>query len=183
MGIKDDTKKKMEASIEHLRHELQNIRTGRANPGMLNTVMVEVYGSPMRLRDVANITVPEPRQLLVTPYDAGNTNAIAKAIDAANLGVRAIADGKTVRVNMPEMDEKQRKEMVKLCQRRCEETKVSIRGVRRDSNELARKQKADGTMPEDVANKLEKDIQTLTDDYCKQAEDVTKAKEVEVMEV
>ena len=175
-----ETKKKMDAALDHLKQELKNIRTGRANPGMLDNVMVEVYGTQMPLRDIANITAPEPRQLLITPYDAHNAGPISKGIERANLGIRPILDGNVVRMQIPPMDEAMRKEMVKLSHKRKEECKVSVRNVRRDSNEIARKQKTEGTIPEDLLKKLEKEIQELTDKYCKQADDLCAAKEKEI---
>jgi ribosome recycling factor len=137
----------------------------------------------MRLRDIANITIPEPSQLLVSPFDANNAGAISKAIEAANLGVRPTVDGNAVRITVPSMDESTRKEMVKLCGRRCEEAKVSIRNARRDGNEGARAQQKDGDIGEDQLKRFEKEIQSLTDDYCKQADELSKAKENEVMEI
>lgn len=183
MNATDQAKAKMAAAIEHLKNELKNIRTGRANAGMLDNVMVEVYGSPMRLKEVASVTTPEARQLLVTPYDAQNTNAIGKAIERANLGFMPIVDGNLVRIKIPPMDESMRKEMVKICHKKREESKVSIRNIRRDCNELVRKEKADGNIAEDMMKKLEKTIQELTDKYCKEADDIAQKKEVEVTTV
>lgn len=180
MSIIDQTEQKMKASIEHLSDELKKIRTGQANPAMLENVNVEVYGTNMKLRDIASITTPEPRQLLVTPYDANNTQVIGKGIEKANLGFRPIVDGNAVRINIPQMDESVRQEMVKLCHKRREEAKVSIRNVRRESNEAVRKQKADGDIGEDLEKKYEKEIQTLTDKYCKEADDHSAVKEKEV---
>lgn len=180
MSIIDQTEQKMKASIDHLTDELKKIRTGQANPAMLENVTVEVYGTSMKLRDVASITTPEPRQLLVTPYDANNTQVIGKGIEKANLGFRPIVDANVVRINIPQMDESVRQEMVKLCHKKREEAKVSIRNVRRDSNEAVRKQKTDGEIGEDMEKKFEKDIQILTDKYCKIADDVSSVKEKEV---
>jgi len=180
MSIIDQTEQKMKASIEHLSDELKKIRTGHANPAMLDNVSIEVYGTGMKLRDVASITTPEPRQLLVTPYDANNTDVIGKGIEKANLGFRPIVDGNVVRINIPQMDETVRQEMVKMCHKKREEAKVSIRNVRRESNEAVRKQKTDGDIGEDMEKKFEKDIQTLTDKYCKEADDLSAVKEKEV---
>lgn len=180
MDILEQAKEKMAAAIEHLKNELKSIRTGRANAGMLDGVMVEVYGSPMRIKDVASITVPEPRQLLITPFDTNNKNAISKAIEKANLGVMPMVDGNVVRIKIPPMDENVRKEMIKLCHKKKEEAKVGIRNIRRDSNEHARKQKADGNIAEDVLKKLEKNIQDFTDKFCKECDDLSEKKEKEV---
>ena len=180
MSILDQTKEKMRAAIEHLQSELKSIRTGRANPGMLDHVMVEVYGTPMRLKDVASITAPEARQLLITPFDANNVGTIAKSIEKANIGFQPIADGNLVRIKIPQMDEGMRKEMMKLCQKRREEAKVSIRNIRRDANESIKKQKAAGEIAEDVQKKSEKKIQDLTDEFCKEADVLCEKKEKEV---
>jgi ribosome recycling factor len=180
MSIMDNTKSKMTAAIEHFKEELKSIRTGRANPAMVDSVFVDAYGSQMRIKEIASITVPEPRQLVITPFDAGLKGAIGKAIEKANLGFMPIVDGNLVRIKIPPMDETQRKEMVKLCHRRKEEAKVSIRNIRRDGNEEARKQKSLMTIAEDEMKRLEKQIQELTDKFCKDAEDLADKKEKEI---
>lgn len=179
MSIPDQTKIKMSAAIEHYKNELKNIRTGRANPGMVDNVMVEVYGSPMRLKDIASITVPESRQLLITPFDPQNSSTIGKAIDKA-LGLNTIVDGNAVRLKIPPMTEELRKKMVKICHDEREKAKITIRNIRRDANELVRKQKADGEIAEDIMKKLEKNIQELTDKFCKEADDLADKKEKEI---
>lgn len=176
----DQTKEKMLSAIEHFKNELKSIRTGRANPAMLDHVTVEVYGSQMRIKELASITVPESRQILITPFDHTNKGAIAKAIEKANLGFMPMVDGNLVRIKIPPMDEGMRKEMIKLVSKRAEEAKVGIRNIRRDANELARKQKADGEIPEDLLKKLEKGIQELTDKYCREVDDLAQKKEQEI---
>ncbi len=180
MSIIDQTKAKMLAAIEHFKTDLKNIRTGRANPGMVEHVMVEVYGSPMRLKDIASISAPEARQLLITPFDPQNANTIGKAIEKANLGLMPIVDGHAIRIKIPPMTEEIRKKMAKICHEEKEKTKVSIRNIRRDSNELTRKQKADGDIAEDMMKKLEKGIQELTDKFCKEADELAEKKEKEI---
>ena len=180
MSIQDQTKVKMTAAIEHFKNNLKNIRTGRANPGMVEGVMVEVYGSPMRLKDIASITVPESRQLLITPFDPQNASTIGKAIDKANIGFMPIVDGHSIRIKIPPMTEEIRKKMAKICHDEREQTKVSIRNIRRDANEMARKQKADGLIAEDLMKKIEKNIQELTDKFCKEADELSEKKEKEI---
>lgn len=180
MDVLAQTKAKMTAAIEHLKTELKNIRTGRANPAILDSVFVDVYGSQVRLRDIASVTAPESRQLLITPYDSQNLGAIGKAIERANIGLQPIVEGNVVRIKIPQMDESIRKEMIKLCHKKREECKVSIRNERRHGNELARKQKTDGNIPEDLLKKLEKNIQELTDKFCVEADEVAEKKEKEV---
>jgi ribosome recycling factor len=180
MNFMDQVKSKMTAALEHLKTELKAIRTGRANPAMLDGVTVDVYGSQMRLKDIASITAPEPRLLLITPFDTSNTNAIGKAIERANLGINPIVDANVVRLKIPQMDDSMRKEMVKVCHKRREEAKVSLRNVRREANEGVRKQKNEGEIPEDVMKKLEKNIQDLTDKSCKEADELSEKKEKEI---
>lgn len=180
MSILDQTKAKMLAALEHLKEELKSIRTGRANPGMLDNVSVDIYGTQMRIRDLASVNVPEPRQLVITPFDPQNKGYINKAIEKANLGFMPMIDGNVVRIKIPPMDDNLRKEMIKQCHKRREEAKVSIRNVRRDSNEILRKQKSDGHVDEDAMKRLEKQIQDLTDKYCKETEDLSDKKEKEI---
>jgi ribosome recycling factor len=180
MSILDQAKAKMTAAIEHFKNDLKNIRTGRANPGMVEHVMVEAYGSSMRLKDIASITVPESRQLLITPFDPQNASLIGKSIEKANIGFMPIVDGTTVRIKIPSMTEEIRKKMVKICHEEREKTKVSIRNIRREANDGVRKQKADGEIAEDIMKKLEKNIQELTDKFCKEVDDLSEKKEREI---
>lgn len=180
MSILDQTKTKMATAVEHFKNELKNIRTGRANPGMVEHVMVEVYGSPMRLKDIASITTPEARQLLITPFDPQNASVIGKAIEKANIGFVPTVDGATVRIKIPPMTEELRKKMAKICHEEREKAKVSVRNIRRDANELVRKQKTDGEIAEDMMKKWEKNIQELTDKFCKEIDDLSEKKEKEI---
>jgi ribosome recycling factor len=180
MDIIAQVKAKMVLAIEHFKEELKGIRTGRANTAMLDNVMVETYGSQMRIKDVASITAPDSRQLLITPFDPQTKGSIGKAIEKANLGFMPIVDGNSVRIKIPPMDDNMRKEMVKICHRKREEAKVSVRNVRREANDLIRKQKADGILAEDRLKSFEKNIQTLTDDCCKEADSLADKKEKEI---
>lgn len=180
MDVVEQTKAKMMAAIEHLKTELKSIRTGRANTGMLDSVVVEVYGSPMRLKDIASVTAPEARLLLITPFDTNNNSSIGKAIERANLGVMPIVDGNVVRIKIPPMDDSMRKEMVKQAHKRREEAKVSIRNIRRDGNDSVKKLKTDGHIAEDIVKKTEKTIQDLTDKFCKEADELAEKKEKEI---
>lgn len=182
-AVENQVKAAMQAALDHLKQELKSLRTGRANSAALDKVMVEVYGSLAPLKSVANITVPDARQILVTPFDTSTIHAIAKGIDAANLGIHAIADGKVVRVNVPPMDENIRKQIAKQCKELGEKAKISMREVRRKFNDLVRKQKTDGTLPEDMMKKLEKTIQELTDRYCKEIDTACAEKEKEILTV
>jgi len=183
MSIEQEVKHAMQQALEHLKGELKALRTGRASSSMLDKVMVELYGAMTPLKSVANITVPEPRQILVTPFDPSTTNAIAKGIEAANIGIHPIADGRVIRLNVPPMDEALRKQMAKQCKELGEKAKISMREVRRKYNETVRKQKADGLIPEDMMKKLEKSIQDFTDRFCKDIDTTCADKEKEIMTV
>lgn len=183
MDILQNTKSNMEKAIDHLKAELKGIRTGRANPGMVESVTLEVYGTRMRLVDVATISTPEPRQLLISPFDANNVHAVARGIEEANLNLQPMVDGHVVRIKVPEMDASVRQDMVKVAKRKCEEAKVTIRNVRREGNDTAKKQKNAGEIPEDQLKSLEKKIQEFTDKFCKMADDLTQEKEKEITTV
>ncbi len=183
MSITDQTKSKMQAAVEHFKTELKNLRTNRANPGMLDGVVVEVYGSQMRLKELANVTVPESRQLLISPFDPQTAGAIAKGIERANLNLQPVVEGQSVRIHVPPMDEAMRKQIAKQGKQKAEDAKITIRDIRRKNNELVRKQKTDGTITEDVMKKDEKTIQDLTDKCCKEIDDLYTAKEKEIMAV
>lgn len=180
VDVVKETEKKMNGALEHLKHELKGLRTGRANPAIVESVIVEVYGSQMRLSDLASISVPEPRQLLISPYDIKNVHAISKGIQAANLNLQAMVDGNIVRVKIPEMDQNVRQEMVKQAKKKNEEAKVAIRNARRDGNDTIRRQKADGEIAEDVLKKTEKRIQEMTDKFCATADKIVEDKEREI---
>jgi len=183
MQVLDQTKQKMQAALEHLKAELKSIRTDRANPHMLDGVMVDVYGSPMRLRDIATVTTPESRQLLISPFDGKNSASIGKALEKANLGISPIVEGNAVRIKIPPMDTSVRSKMVEMCHKKREESKVGVRNIRRDANELIKKLKSSGDLTEDEQKKLEKQIQDLTDRSCKEADDLAAVKEKEVTTV
>jgi ribosome recycling factor len=179
--VEKETKAAMQAALDHLKQELKALRTGRANSGMLDKVMVEVYGAHVRLKEVANITVPEARQIVVTPFDYSNAHAIKKGIEAANLGVNPMVDGKVIRVPIPAMDEAVRKQIAKQCKDLGEKSKIVMREIRRKHNELVRKQKADGDIAEDMMKRLEKVIQEFTDKYCRDVDAACSEKEKEIL--
>jgi ribosome recycling factor len=183
MKVIDQIKTKMKEALEHFKTELKNLRSGRANPGVLDNVQVEAYGSFVRLKEVATVTAPEARQLLITPFDPSTAGAIAKAIEKANLNLQPILDGRSVRINVPPMDESMRKEIVKQAKKKAEDAKVVIREIRRKGNETIRKQQKDGEITEDEVKKGEKQIQDLTDQNCKEIDTLFAAKEKEVMTV
>jgi len=182
-NIDAQIKAAMQAVLDHLKGELRSLRTGRANSAMLDKVQVEVYGNHMPIKNLASVTVPESRQILISPFDAGSIHAIAKAIDATNIGLHAVVDGKVVRVHVPPMDETIRKQIAKQCKELGEKSKIAMRDVRRKYNELVRKQKVDGVIPEDLMKKYEKTVQDLTERFCKDIDAVCAEKEKEIMTV
>jgi ribosome recycling factor len=183
MSVTEQTKSKMQTALEHFKNELKNLRTNRANPAMLDGVIVEAYGSQMRIKELANVTVPEPRQLLISPFDPQTAGSIAKGIEKANLNLQPVVEGQVIRIHVPPMDESMRKQIVKQGKEKAEDAKIVIRDIRRKNNELVRKQKVDGIVTEDVMKKEEKGIQDLTDKFCKEIDDLFATKEKEIMTV
>jgi ribosome recycling factor len=183
MNMVKDIESKMKNAIEHFKGELRNLRSGRANPAVLEGVVVDVYGSDMRLKDIAQISVSDARQLLVSPYDPQVVAAIAKGIERANLNLMPIVDGHVVRVPVPPLTEEIRKDTVKVGKKKAEDTKIQLREIRRKGNDLAKKQKTDNEISEDMQKKLEKQIQELTDKFCKEVDTLFSQKEKEIMSV
>ena len=161
--ILTDAQARMKKAVDHTLHEFSAIHTGKATPAMVESVMVEAYGSTMRLKECAAITTPDARMIQIQPWDVGLSKAIAKAIIDANLGFNPIVDGKTVRVPLPEMSRERRQEFVKTAHKLAEDGRVSIRNLRRDAMDQAKKLKKDGKLSEDDEKRLEKDVQTATD--------------------
>lgn len=157
--ILTDATAKMKKSVDYTLHEFSAIHTGKATPAMVEGVMVEAYGSTMRLKECAAISTPDPRMIQIQPWDVGLVKAVAKGIQEANLGFNPIIDGKILRVPLPEMSRERRLEFVKTAHKLAEEGRVHVRNVRRDALETLKKAK----LPEDEAKRLEKDIQAATD--------------------
>jgi ribosome recycling factor len=174
-----ESQAKMKKAVDHTLHEFSTIHTGKAMPSMVEGVMVEAYGTMMRLKDCAAITTPDARLIQIQPWDTGLTKAVEKAIQAANLGFNPIVDGKMVRVPLPEMSRERRQEFVKTAHRQAEEGRVHVRNVRRDALESVKKAK----LPEDESKRLEKDIQAATDKAIKDINDHLAKKESELLTV
>lgn len=174
---------KMQKAIDYLADELAAIRAGRANPAILNKVSVEYYGVQTPLNQVGAISVPEARQILITPWDKSLLGAITKAIQVAEIGVNPINDGNGIRLTFPELNEERRKQLVKEVKALGEEAKVAIRNVRRDGIDDAKKLKTNGEMTEDELKGAEEKIQKITDKYTDKVEKMVSDKEKEVMEV
>ena len=178
-----EIEEKMQKAIDYLCEELAGIRAGRANPAILNKVTVEYYGVQTPLNQIGAISVPEARQILITPWDRSLLGAITKAIQVAELGVNPINDGNGIRLTFPELNEERRKQIVKDVRALGEEAKIAIRNVRRDGIDDAKKLKAAGEMTEDELKGAEEKVQKITDKYTEKVEEIIAEKEKEVMEV
>jgi ribosome recycling factor len=173
----------MDKSIQSLKGELAKVRTGRASTALVDTVHVDYYGSNVPLNQVANVTTPDARTIMIAPWEAGTIGAIEKAILAANLGLTPQSDGKVVRISVPAMTEERRKELVKLVKKMGEETKVAIRNHRRDGNEEIKKQEKAKTVSEDEAKKATDLVQKKTDEKVSEVDKVIAGKEKEILTI
>ncbi|MBF6243166.1 ribosome recycling factor [Nocardia aobensis] len=178
-----DAEEKMEKAVSVAKDDLGGIRTGRANPGMFNRVVVEYYGSPTPITQMASITVPEPRMVVIKPYEQGQLQTIETAIRNSDLGVNPTNDGTIIRVVIPQLTEERRRELVKQAKSKGEDAKIAIRNVRRKSmDELNRIQK-DGEAGEDEVGRAEKELDKTTQKYVAQIDELVKHKESELLEV
>ena len=174
---------KMKHTLDHARHELAAIRTSKATPALLDTVRVDAYGTQMPIAQVALISAPEPRLLVVQPFDKSLLHAVQKAIQAGDLGLNPTDDGSVLRIPIPTLTEERRKDLVKVCGKLIEDGRVSVRHARREAMEELKRRKKDGELSEDDERKLEKDLQTLTDRHVKLLDEVLEKKTAEIMEI
>lgn len=181
--ILTDMQGRMKKALDHTLHEFGTIHTGKASPAMVEGVMVEAYGTSMRLRDCAAITTPDPRLIQITPWDKSIIRSVEKALQTANLGINPLIDGGVIRMPLPELSRERRQEFVKIAHKLAEEGHVSIRSARRDSMETAKKQQKEGKFSEDDAKRIEKEIQTITDRFIKDIDAHLAAKEKELTTV
>lgn len=174
---------KMEKTLNVLRKELISIRAGRANAQLLDGIMVDYYGTPTPISQVGNISAPEPRLLVISLWDTSILHEVEKAIQTSDLGINPANDGKVIRLAFPEVTGEKRQELVKLAKKKAEDSKIAIRAIRRDANEVFKKEKKASTLTEDDYELLEKEIQDLTDKKIKKVEEVLQAKEKEILEI
>lgn len=174
---------KMDKAVEFLHQEFNGLRTGKASPSLVENITVDYYGAATRLKELAGIATPEPRLIVINPYDPSSLSAIEKAILAANVGVTPMNDGRVIRIPIPELSEERRKDLMKVAKRMSEDQRVAIRNVRRDSNELIKNLQKTGKISEDERDGGLEEIQTLTDKHIKTIDDMLTAKEADVMEV
>lgn len=182
-AIIDQAQEQMNKSVEATKENFMGIRTGRANPALLNGIMVDYYGAPTPIKAVASIGVPEPRTLAVTPFDTSQANAVEKAIRDSDLGVSPNRDGNVIRVTMPELTEERRKEYVKLAKTKAEEGKVAVRNIRRKAKESIDKSVKDGELGEDEGDRLQKELDKLTKQVTDSLDVLLEGKQKEIMEV
>ena len=181
--ILDVCKNRMDKAIDALDKEYSAVRAGRANPAVLNKVVVDYYGVPTPVAQMAAVSVPEPRTLLITPWDASSLKEIEKAIQTSDIGINPSNDGKSIRLNFPPLTEERRRDLCKDIKKYAEDTKVSVRASRRDALEKIKAQEKNGEITEDDRKQLEKKVQDLTDKFCKEADTLAASKEQEIMSV
>lgn len=184
--IKDlisETESRMKKTIDHLTQDYATLRAGRANPAMLDRVMVNYYGQPTPVNQLANITVPEPRLLVVQPWDKSSIPEVEKAILKSDLGINPSNDGNVIRLTVPQLTEERRREIVKLVKKRGEEAKVAVRNIRREQNDLIKSSEKDKIISEDESKKGIDEVQKITDKYIKDIDAIMAAKEKDIMEV
>lgn len=179
----EEARGKMDKSIEALRGEFANIRTGRANPGMLDIVEVEAYGSKMKINQLGNVTAPDPHMLVIDLWDKSQIDTVEKALRASPLGVNPSNDGRLIRIPIPPLTGERRRELVKLAARLAEESRVAVRNVRRHAVESIKSLQKSGEIPEDDAHRLTDEVQKLTDKHIEVIDGLLKTKEADIMEV
>jgi ribosome recycling factor len=173
----------MDKTIRSLRADLQKVRTGRASTALLDGIQVDYYGTPTPLNQLANLSTPDPRLIVVSPYDKGSIQGIEKAIQTSDLGLTPSNDGKVVRIPIPALTEERRKELVKHVHKLAEHHKVGVREARRDALAMVKDLEAEGGIPQDERRQAEKKIQGLTDEFVKKIDEITSQKEEEILQV
>ena len=181
-SIYDETRESMNKSVKSLKKELKRMRTGRASLAILDGIKVDYYGTPTPLNQMATLAVPESRLITIQPWDVSVIKDIEKAILKSDLGLTPSSDGKIIRISIPQLTEERRKELVKVVHKKCEDFKVSVRNIRRDSNELLKTMKNDGEISEDDAFKSQEQVQKITDEHIKLIDECYQEKEKEILE-
>lgn len=181
--IKKNLEERSKKTISVLKEDLNTVRAGRANPALLDKVSVQYYGSPTPLKNLSNISTPDPRTLLITPFDPKSISEIEKAINIANIGINPSNDGKCIRLVIPPVTEDRRKELTKTVKKMGEDSKVAIRNLRRDANDHLKKMEKNHEITEDESKKALDDVQKATDKVIKEIDEIVAAKEKEILEV
>lgn len=181
--LPDETQERMDTAIGAMKKDFAGVRTGKASPALVEGITVEYYGTQTRLRDMASITAPEPRLLVIQPWDQSAVKNIEKAIQASSLGISPVTDGRVIRLPIPELSEERRRDLSKLVHKRAEEARVEVRSIRRDANEAAKKAQKGGKLTEDDLTAMTKQIQDLTDTSIKTIDSLLEKKDAELMQV
>lgn len=178
-----DAEDRMSKSVEFLHEEFNGLRTGKASAGLVDHIQVEYYGAQTRLRDIANITIPEARLIVINPFDPSSLPAIEKAIIAANIGITPMNDGRVIRIPIPELSEERREELTKVAKRMTEDARVAVRNIRREANDAVKGLQKDSKITEDDRDGALDSIQKSTDEYIEKIDNMLSAKEKDIMEV
>lgn len=182
-AIKKNLEERSKKTISVLKEDLNTVRAGRANPALLDRVVVEYYGTPTPLKNLSNISVPDPRTLLISPFDPKSIAEIEKAINVANIGINPSNDGKCIRLVIPQVTEERRKELTKTVKKMGEDSKIAVRNLRRDANDELKKLEKNHQITEDELKKALEDVQKATDKTTKEIDEIVAAKEKEILEV
>lgn len=183
LSVHKELDEKMQKTIRVLKEELHSIRAGRANPALLDRIVVEYYGSPTPLKQIATVSAPEPRLLIIQPFDKSSVQSIEKAITQSDLGINPSNDGKIIRLAIPQLTEERRKELTKLAKKVGEDAKVAIRNERRDANDKLKKMQKNTEITEDDLKKSEDEVQKMTNKHIEIIDELIEKKEKEIMEV
>ena len=181
--VMTETKDKMKKSVEVLKKSYQRVRTGRASLSLLDGVRVKYYGTPTPLKQVASLTIPDPKTIMIQPWDPSVLGEIDKAILKSELGLTPANDGKVIRINIPPLTEERRKELVKLVRKMAEESRVAIRNIRREANEMLKELKKEKEISEDEMHRAQNEVQKITDKFIEQIDEICEEKEKEIMEI
>jgi len=173
----------MDKAVDYMKHEFTSVRTGKASPALVENIDVEAYGASMKIKQLALITTPEPRLLVIQPFDGSTAKAIEKGIKESKIGINPIVDGKIIRLPIPELSEERRRDLVKSIKQMAEEARVRVRGHRRDGMDESKKAQKSGEITEDDLRGLEAGIQKLTDQFVKQIDESISHKEAEIMRI
>ena len=181
--LMDHTEEHMMKAVEAMNSDFATIRTGKASPALVENMTVDYYGTPTKLKELAGITTPEPRLIVIQPWDPSSVSAIEKAIIASNLGISPVSDGRVLRLPIPELSEERRATLAKQVKARAEEARIAVRNIRRDANDIAKKAQKGSEITEDDLKDMLEDIQKLTDDYIKEIDAALSRKEDELMNI
>ncbi len=181
-GLFNECNDKMKKTLDIVHKEFAAIRTGKASPALVDGITVDYYGTPTPLKSLASISIPEPRMIVISPWDPSSLQAISKAITSSDLGINPVIDGKVIRLPIPELSEERRKELIKIVKKKAEEGKIALRNIRREINEEIKKMEKEKKITEDDKYEGEKKVQELTDKFIKEIDELLKHKEKEILE-